>query len=51
MIFWAGLIGAGIGSAVGVSLKRRGHEQAQLVAAATAAVVFIMVTAIDAMLT
>ena len=50
MIFLAGLLGAGIGSAVGVSLKRRGNQQAQLIAAATAAIVFVLVTVIDGLL-
>jgi uncharacterized lipoprotein YajG len=50
MIIWAGLAVAGIGSAVGVSLKRRDHRQAPLLAAATAAGALITLTAIDALL-
>ena len=43
MVFWAGLMGAAIGSAVGVTLRRRGQRHAQLFAAATAAGVFLVV--------
>jgi uncharacterized membrane protein YeaQ/YmgE (transglycosylase-associated protein family) len=50
MIFWAGLIGAAVGSAVGASLKRRGHRQAPLLAATAAAIVFILLTVIGEVL-
>lgn len=46
MIVRTGLTGAGAGSAAGFSLERCGNTQAPLLAAATAAPVFILPTAI-----
>ncbi len=49
--FWAGLLGAGLGSAAGAYAKRVALKRAAPVAVLTAVAVFLLVSAILALLT
>lgn len=44
-VFWAGILGVGIGAAAGVYQKRTNPQRAAPVAAGTAVVVFLPVSA------
>ncbi len=49
-VFWAGILGAGIGAAAGAYQKRTDPKRAAPVAAGTAVVVFLLVSAAFALL-